>query len=130
MRKLLKKDWFAAGALTAAVETVVMTAACLLIVNLSSFLSGEPQLARIFAQLRSARLMPPLWQLLPAYGALLPAVKLWRGKHRLWSVLISIATVALLLLGAVYCTRVNDILFGDVLVSLLETMQKGGLEGL
>ncbi len=127
MGKMLKKDWLAALLLAAVMGATSMLTARLLIRHLHVFLSAEPQFAAIFAQLRTARMGIPLWLLAPAYAVSYPAVRL-RRVCAPGAVILCAVFWVVLLVGALYFTAVNGILFGDVLVSLLEVLEKGGFD--
>lgn len=129
VEKLLKKHWQAALLLAAVIGVTSMLMARLLIRHLYIFLSAEPQFSAIFAQLRTASMGTPLWLLAPAYAVSYPAVKLRRVCAPA-SVILCVVLWLALLLGALYFTAVNGVLFGDVVVSLLDVLQKGGFDGL
>lgn len=129
VKKLLNKHWHAALLLAAVMGVTSMLTARLLIRHLYIFLSAEPQFAAIFAQLRTAKMGIPLWLLGPAYAVAYPAVKLRRVCAPAAAILCVVFWVVLLV-AALYVTSVNGILFGDVLLSLIEVLEKGGFDGL
>ena len=98
--------------------------------NLYRFLTFDQQFYAIFAQIQSARMRSPVVFLLAAtFLFSLLAIRLWERSRggRIAAVLLGIPVWVLLVAVAVYATTVNDILFGDVLLSLLDVLQKGGL---
>ena len=66
-----------------------------------------------------------------AYGFSLLLVYLWGEKRRKLALAAGMVVFFLVLtVAAMLLTSVNDILFGDVVVSLLDVLRKGGLDGL
>lgn len=120
--------WIAAGILTVVLWLVAAFAAALLICNISAFLSAEPQFQAIFAQLRHGHLGLPWWLLIPQGGLSLLILRLRRAGKPLAAVCAGVPLWLVLLLCTLYCTRVNGILFGDVMVSLVQVLGKGGLD--
>lgn len=130
MKQRLQNHYLRVLLMTAALGGSAMGAAALFVRHVHVFLASVPAFQAIFAQLRTAQLHGPFWLLLPAVG--LCAWLLWLDQNgkRLGAVLLGVGCWLLLLLCAVFFMRVNGILFGDVLVSLLQILQKGGLDGL
>ena len=128
MSRAEKRALLASVLRTLITGTCAMIAAGVLIRHLSVFLSGAPQFRAIFEQLGSARIGPPVWSLLPAWGLDLLIIRLRRCKPLV--VLLWVLWGLGFLVAVICCTAVNGILFGDVLVSLLEVMSKGGFDGL
>ena len=102
----------------------------LLLRNLYRFLTFNPQFYAIFAQLQDARMDSPLLLLL-VVAFLYSLLAVWLCGRSRWgcvaAILLGTLVWALLVSVAMYATKVNGILFGDVLVSLLNVLQKGGL---
>ncbi len=111
----------------ALLSLAVSMTARLLLRNLSLFLAADEQFAAIFSQLRTADIGTPillLYALSLAYC--FPAAKL----KRRFAVVIGLLVFMILLLLALYASSVNGILFGDVLLSLIDVIGKGGFEGM
>lgn len=130
MKQRLQNHYLRVLLMTAALGGSAMGVAALFVRHIHVFLASVPAFQAIFAQLRTAQLHGPFWLFLPAAG--LCAWLLWLDQNgkRLDAVLLGVGCWMLLLLCAVFFMRVNGILFGDVLVSLLEVLKKGGLDGL
>lgn len=122
-----KKRWIAAVLSAVALCALALLTAGLLICNLFRFLGGAPQFQTIFAQIRNARIGPPIWLILPQFGLCFAAQKLWQNGKKGLSGCVMAAGWLLMLLCALYFTRVNGILFGDVVLSLIQVLGKGGL---
>lgn len=101
----------------------------LLIRNLWSFLDSEPQFQQIFAQIRHGSYYTPAWLILIlACAFACPVCKYCRKWYSIvLAVLGGILLWVLLVAVAMLTTKVNGILFGDVLFSLLDVLSKGGL---
>lgn len=126
----LRKHWLALGGITGLMTLSLVLVAQLALRNLYRFLTFDQQFFTIFAQIQSARMASPVLLLLVAtflYSLL--AVRLWKRSRggRIAAVLLGILVWVLLAVVTIYATTVNDILFGDVLLSLLDVLQKGGL---
>lgn len=113
------------GALTAG----AVLCARLLLRNLSWLLSFDETFSAIFAQIATAAMDAPivlLFALAAGVAALLGY--LWQKKSRRFApVLLGVLAWLVLFVLAVLLTRVNGIRFCDVLFSLLDVLQKGGL---
>lgn len=103
-----------------------------LIRNLYQFLPQESVFPAIFAQLQAASIHTPVFFfLIPAYLCCLGGVLLWRKK--LWRIPVVLGGVVLIGLFSALCayfSTVNGVRFGDILLSLLNVLEKGGLDGL
>ena len=132
MQRLLRKDWFAALLTGLAMTATAALAARLLLRHISLFLSFDPMFSGIFAQIRGGKMYTPiLLRMALAFAAAFGLRKL--GKRRSWRIPAAILWGLLwlvLMILAMLLTRVNGIRFGDVLISLLEILRKGGLDGL
>lgn len=128
MDKQLRKEWIAVAASAVLLSALALVTAGLLIRNLFCFLEALPQFQAIFAQIQDARLGIPLWLLLPQAALCMLAWRLWRCDRKAGGWCALVGGWLLILLCALYCTRVNGILFGDVVVSLIQVLMKGGLE--
>ncbi len=126
----LRKHWLALGGITGSMTVSLVLVAQVVLRNLYRFLTFDQQFYSIFAQIQSARMASPVVLLLvAAFLYSLLAVQLWNRSRggRIAAVLLGVPVWVLLAVVAVYATKVNDILFGDVLMSLLDVLQKGGL---
>lgn len=122
------KLYLFAGLFGVLLTALALIFAALLIRNISVFLQAEPQFQAIFAQIRGAELGYPVWMVIPQGIICLLALWLWQRKKRLAGIVMVLGGGILMLLCALYFTRVNGILFGDVMVSLVQVLMKGGLE--
>ena len=131
MKQLLQKTWLAAMLPALALALLAALTGQLLLRNLSLFLSFEPMLQGIFAQLKTAAMWPSVVLLLIAYPLQYWTLWLYR-KHQRKALPIAITACCFPLVTVVgmLTTHVNGILFWDVVVSLLELIRKGGLAGL
>lgn len=132
MRETWKRHGWRATLCAVLMTATAAVAVNLLLRHLSAFLSFDPTFAAIFAQLADADICPPwLLTLALAFACSLPAVR-WGSRSRgrtLMAVVLGLPVWILLTLVTALLTEVNSILFGDVLFSLLEILQKGGLSG-
>ena len=124
-KKTLRSVCYLSAALTAGAALCAQ----LLLRNLSLLLSFDETFSAIFAQIATAAMdAPVLLLLVPAVGAAVLLHRLWQKRSwRVLAVLLGVIVWLLLFLLAVLLTRVNGIRFGDVLFSLLDVLQKGGL---
>ena len=124
-----KSSFFRLIAASAALTLAASVTARLLLRNVAFFLylAAEEQFAAIFSQLRSADIRPPIILLyILSLVYCFAAAKLKRGTVILTGLLVFILLLAIALLAA----SVNGILFGDVLISLIDVISKGGFEGM
>lgn len=124
-----KKKMLSICALTAALTAFGVLCAQLLLRNLGPLLSFDETFSAIFAQIAGAPMVPPVVvTLLFAFGAAVLLTRLWQRKPwRFAAVLCGIFFGLLLFALNVLLTRVNGIRFCDVLFSLLDVLEKGGL---
>lgn len=127
MPERTRKAWIAVAPAVLLWALALLIAGCL-IRNLYCFLDAEPQFQAIFAQIQSAKLGYPLWLLLPQAALCVLAWRLRRGGKKWSAGWVLLGGWLLIFLCALYFTRVNGILFGDVMVSLVQLLMKGGLE--
>lgn len=121
-----KKVWRQIGQQVVLPVLTAVLCARLLLRGLSFLLFFDPQFSAIFAQIAEAEMRTPLILVLLAVLVYLLLSKLGTqnarralaGRVLLWPILMG-ATMLL--------TRVNGIRFCDVLFSLLDVLQKGGL---
>lgn len=130
MKQRLQNKCLRVLLMTAMLGVSAMGAAALFVRYIYVFLASEPAFCAIFSQLRTAQLRGPFWLFVPTAALCAWMLRLYQNGKRLGAVLLGIGCWMLLLLCAVFFMRVNGILFGDVLISLLEVLQKGGLDGL
>lgn len=123
-----RREWIPILGCTLLLGGAALLGAQLLIRNLSVFLHADPQFQAIFAQLQDAKLVSPIWLLLPQTGICFLAWRLWKEDRKAGGLCFLLFGGIVILFCALYCTRVNGILFGDVMRSLLEVLMKGGLE--
>jgi len=132
MKRLLRKKWIVALLPATVLTAFAALSAQMLLRNLSLFLSFDPMFSRIFSQLRDGNMdtsVVLLWAV--AYSFSLLMVYLWGEKRRKLALAAGMVVFFLALtVAAMLLTSVNDILFGDVVVSLLDVLRKGGLDGL
>lgn len=124
-----KKTILSVIGISATLAAVATLCAQLLLRNLSALLSFDETFSAIFAQIADAPMVPPVvLTLLSALGAAVLLEKLWHRKSRRFAaVLLGVCAGLILLAVQILLTRVNDIRFCDVLFSLLDVLQKGGL---
>ena len=122
------KHFLHAGVFGVLLTALALIFTALLIRNVSVFLQAEPQFQAIFSQIRRAELGYPVWLMVPQGGICLLASWLWQRKKQLAGIAVLLGGGILMLLCALYFTRVNGILFGDVMVSLVQVLMKGGLD--
>lgn len=124
-----KKTILSVIGISATLAAVATLCAQLLLRNLSALLSFDETFSAIFAQIADAPMVPPVvLTLLLALGAAVLLEKLWHRKSRRFAaVLLGVCAGLILLAVQILLTRVNDIRFCDVLFSLLDVLQKGGL---
>ena len=129
MRRFLSKKCIAVLAIATAMTLTADLAARSLLRHISVFLSFDAQFSDIFAQIHDARMQSP-WLLTMAIATVLiwALHKFNQSKKRpfLTAVFTLLLWLALVII-AVMLTRVNSIRFLDVVVSLLDILQKGGL---
>lgn len=119
--------WLLFGGLMTA--TIILVTR-LLLSNLYRFLIFDPQFHAIFAQIADAPMVPPVLLLLPlsCLYCLLGAHLAAKGTGgRVTTILVGIVVWLVLLIGSVLLTKVNRILFGDILFSLLTLLKSGML---
>lgn len=132
MKKVLTSAWcIAIGASVISVLFLTL-AAQLLLRNIAAFLSSEPQLQAIFAQIRTVRMSSPvLLTGLLSFFYWFPVCKFCKKKiSRVFAILAGFIVGLLLLVVSVVLTRVNGIRFWDILLSLLDAAEKGWLDGI
>ena len=97
--------------------------------HLEELLSFDPTFSAIFAQIAHAPMTPGVWIPLPmALGATALVLRLWEKKAmRVAAVLWGVFAFVCLFAVHVLLTRVNGVVFCDVLLSLLDVLEKGGL---
>jgi len=131
MKRLLRKKWIVALLPATVLTAFAALSAQMLLRNLSLFLSFDTMFSRIFSQLRDGNVdtsVVLLWA--AAYGFSLLLVCLWGKKRRKLVLAAGMVFFLMLTVAAMLLTSVNDVLFGDVVVSLLDVLRKGGLDGL
>ncbi len=132
MRRFFSKNWIAALVSASVMTLTAAVMARLLLRHISLFLSFDHQFRAIFAQIHDGVLNSPVVLMMAiAFPAAWGLRKLGKCKH--WRIPAGILWVLLwllLLISALLLTRVNGIRFADVLVSLLDVLQKGGFDGL
>lgn len=113
---------------------VLLTAGALvcaqvLLRNLSTLLSFDATFSAIFAQISTAVMDSPMLLILAlSLGVATALYPLWqRNRLRFLAGFIGLLSWLILFLLAVLLTRVNGIRFCDVLFSLVDVLQKGGL---
>jgi uncharacterized membrane protein (Fun14 family) len=132
VKKVLTSPWcIAFGAAAASVLTLTL-AAQLLLRNIAAFLSSEPQLQTIFAQISTAQMSSPILLLgLVSFLYWFAVCKFCKKKvSRVFAILGGLFFLLLLWIVSVALTRVNGIRVWDVLTSLLDAAQKGWLDGI
>lgn len=98
--------------------------------NLYHFLPFDPPFHAIFSQIADAPMTPPVLPILIfscLYCLLGDRLSAKGRSGRVAAILIGIVVWLLLWVGAILLTKVNRILFGDVLFSLLDLLQSGVL---
>lgn len=132
MKKVLTSPWCIALGAAATSALTLTLAAQLLLRNIAAFLSSEPQLQAIFAQIRTAQMSSPvLLTGLLSFLYWFAVCKFCKKRvSRVFAILGGLLLWLLLWIGSVALTRVNGILFWDVLTSLLDAAQKGWLDGI
>ncbi len=98
--------------------------------NLFRFLSFDAAFSGIFRQISDAAMVSPLIALLLfSAGVTIPVRKLWSGKlpGRVLSILLCLLAVLLLFVLSVLFTRVNGVLFWDVVRTLIPLLMEGVL---
>lgn len=132
MRRFLRENWIAALVSASVMVLTAAVTARLLLRHISLFLCFDEQFSAIFAQICGGALKSPVLVLMAiAFPAACGLRKM--GQCKRWQILTGILWMLLwllLLVSALLLTRVNGIRFGDVLVSLLDILQKGGFDGL
>ena len=126
----LKKHGWRCLLFGAIMTATAALASWLLLSNLYRFLTFDPQFHAIFAQISDAPMVPPvlLLLLLSCLYCLLGTRLAAKGTGgRVAAILIGIIVWLLLLVGSILLTKVNRILFGDVLFSLLDLLKSGVL---
>lgn len=115
--------------LSLALTAIAVLCAQILLRNLSALLAFDETFSAIFAQIAIADMKSPVLLVLAlSAGAATLLHCLWRRKRlRFVTALFGALLWLLLFLLSVLLTRVNGIRFCDVLFSLLDVLQKGGL---
>lgn len=132
VKKVLTSPWcIALGAAVAFALTLALTAQ-LLLRNIAAFLTSEPQLQAIFAQISTAQMSSPvLLTGLVSFLYWFAVCKFCKKKvSRIFAALGGLFLWLLLWIVSVVLTRINGIRFWDVLTSLLAAAQKGWLDGI
>lgn len=124
-----KKKLLSICCLSAALTVGALLCAQILLRNLSGLLYFDETFSAIFAQIAMAPMdSPALLVLALAVGAAALLYHLWQKKRlRFVAALLGGFLWLAMFLVAVFLTRVNSIRFCDVLFSLLDVLQKGGL---
>lgn len=124
-----QKKWWQIALLAALLAASAAICAQCLLRNLAPLLSFDPTFSAIFAQIQDAPMTSPvLLGLLLAFGAAILLYRLWqKTKMRVLSVILGVSLWLILFLANTLLTRVNGIRFVDVLISLVDVLQKGGL---
>ena len=124
-----KKKVISICCVSAALTVLGVLSAQLLLRSLSLLLSFDETFSAIFAQIADAPMSPPVvLALLLSLGAASLLHRLWQRKSRRFAALLcGLGFEMLLFIFNVLLTRVNDIRFCDVLFSLLDVLEKGGL---
>lgn len=111
---------------------LIAVAAQLLLRNIYLFLPEDTAFPAIFAQIRTAGMYTPVIPFLLA--GYIVSLLLCRVLKAGFGWLAAVVLLPMILVAFVSCgvffTKVNDIRFGDILLSLLEMLEKGGLDGL
>lgn len=128
MPERTRREWIAVSVTSVLLWALAQLIAGCLIRNLYCFLDSEPQFQAIFAQIQNAKLSCPVWLLIPQVLVCVLAGKLWRGGRKWGAGGVLLLGWLLILICALYFTGVNGILFGDVVVSLVQVLMKGGLD--
>ena len=132
MRRLDKKQQRICCLAAVVCYGVIAVAAQMLLRNLYLLLPADSAFPAIFAQIQSAGMYTPVIPFLAAgYLGSLLLCRIWKARFG-WVVAVVLIPMILAILIAcgVFFTRVNDVRFGDILLSLLEMLEKGGLDGL
>ena len=132
MRRLDQKQKWICGLAAVLCYGAIAVAAQLLLRNLYLFLPADTAFPAIFAQIQTARMYTPVIPfLLAGYLVSLLLCRVLKARFGWLAavVLIPVILVVMVVCG-VFFTKVNHIRFGDVLLSLLEMLEKGGLDGL
>lgn len=124
-----KKKVISICCLSAALAAFGILSAQLLLRNLGLLLSFDETFSAIFLQIADAPMSSPVVvTLLLSLGAAILLHRLWQKKSRRFAApLCGFGFGLLLFLFNVLLTRVNGIRFCDVLFSLLDVLEKGGL---
>ena len=125
-----QKCWWRWLLFGAVMTSTIALASWLILSNLYRFLSFNPQFGDIFAQIADAPMVPPILPvlILSCLYCLLGSRLAIKGTGgRLTTVLVGIPVWLLLLIGSILLTKVNHILFGDVLFSLIDLLRSGAL---
>lgn len=132
MNRVSCKKWASAAVYAALLCLSTSMLAQFLIRNLYQLLPQDSVFPAIFAQLRAATIHTPVFFfLIPAYLCCLAGVQLWH--KRAWRIPVVLGGVVLAVLFCALCaffSTVNGVRFGDILLSLLNVLEKGGLDGL
>ena len=115
--------------LSLALTAIAVLCAQLLLRNLGPLLSFDGIFSAIFAQIATADMTSPMLPVLVLSAATAILLhRLWQKKRmRFVTALFGVLLWLLLFLLSILLTRVNGIRFCDVLFSLLDVLQKGGL---
>ena len=124
-----KKTILSVAGLSLALTAAAVLCAQVLLRNLSALLSFDETFSAIFAQIATADMTSPVLLMAAlSVGMAMLLCHLWRKKRlRFVAVLAGVLLWLVLYLLAVLLTRVNGVRFCDVLFSLLDVLQKGGL---
>lgn len=123
------KQLYHGGILAALLCIAAILSSQVFLRNLYVVLAFDETFSAIFRQISHARIWPPvILSAVLSFCASLWTISLWsRGRRRILAVLWSILTLLVLVAGNILLSRVNEIRFCDVLISLLDVMRKGGL---
>lgn len=123
-----KKTILSVVGLSLALTAAAVLCAQVLLRNLSALLAFDETFSAIFAQIATADMESPVLMAPLSVGMAILLCRLWQKKRlRFVTVLLGALLWLLLFFLTVLLTRVNGIRFCDVLFSLLDVVQKGGL---
>ena len=124
-----QKPWWQIALFSALLAASAVICAQWLLRHLSLLLAFDPTFSAIFAQIQNAPMVSPIvLDLLLAFGGAMLLHRLWQmPKIRVLTAILGVFSWLVLFAANVLLTRVNGIRFVDVLISLVDVLQKGGL---
>ncbi len=93
-------------------------------------ISFEPQFSDIFRQINTAEMRSPVFLLwIASAGCLFLLAKLWRKNTfvKVLAIVLAVIVTLVMMFVSIWFTRVNEVMFGDVVISLIPLLESGAI---